>query len=43
MSRNRYKPGRASAVPPFSAAIGFVFGTFALALAVSMTALISLT
>ena len=42
MSKHRYKQGQVSAVPPFSAALGFAFGTFALALSVLMTAVISM-
>ena len=42
MKKHRYAQGRATAVPPFSAAIGFAFGVFTIALTVLMTAVIGL-
>lgn len=42
MTRHRYEQGRATAVPPFTAAIGFAFGVFGIALSVLLTAVLTL-
>ena len=43
MTQHRYEQGRVSAVPPFSAAFGFVFGVFAIALSVLATAVVNMS
>ena len=42
MSKDRYEQGSETAVPPFRAAIGFMFGVFTLAMSVLATAVIGL-
>ena len=42
MTKHRYEQGRATAVPPFTAALGFAFGVFGIALSVLMTAVFTL-
>ncbi len=43
MCKHRYQQGRASAVPPFGAALGFAFGVFTVALSILATAVVGMS